>query len=57
VASGAAWQEQDMGAAVRRALQVVSTELQALGSSRALAFAAQHRGAAQRMADHVAALL
>ncbi|MGN6525710.1 MAG: 3-deoxy-D-manno-octulosonic acid transferase [Burkholderiaceae bacterium] len=57
VASGAAWQEQDMGAGVRRALQVVSTELQALGSSRALAFAAQHRGAAQRMADHVARLL
>ncbi|HEX7686194.1 MAG TPA: 3-deoxy-D-manno-octulosonic acid transferase, partial [Burkholderiaceae bacterium] len=57
VASGAAWQEQDMGAAVRRALQVVSTELQALGSSRALAFAAQHRGAAQRMADHIARLL
>jgi 3-deoxy-D-manno-octulosonic-acid transferase len=57
VDSGAAWQEQDMGAAVRRALQVVTSELQALGSSRALAFAAQHRGAAQRMADHIAKLL
>jgi 3-deoxy-D-manno-octulosonic-acid transferase len=57
VDSGAAWQEQDMGAGVRRALQVVSTELQALGSSHALAFAAEHRGAAQRMADRILRLL
>jgi 3-deoxy-D-manno-octulosonic-acid transferase len=57
VLAGAAWQEQDMGSAVRRALQVVSTELQTLGSSRALAFAAMHRGAAGRMADRIVTLL
>jgi 3-deoxy-D-manno-octulosonic-acid transferase len=57
VLAGAAWQEQDMGSAVRRALQVVSTDLQTLGSSRALAFAAMHRGAAERMADRIVARL
>lgn len=55
--AGAAWQESDMGHAVRRALQVVSTDLQTLGSARALAFAAMHRGAADRMADRIVRLL
>ena len=55
--AGAAWQEPDMAHAVRRALQVVNTDLQTLGSSRALAFAATHRGAAERMADRIVRLL
>jgi hypothetical protein len=46
-----------MARAVRRALQVVSSELQTLGSTRALAFAAMHRGAAERMADRIVRLL
>ena len=57
VLAGAGWQEQDMGAAVRRALQVVNSELQTLGSSRAIAYAAMHRGAADRMAARIAALV
>jgi 3-deoxy-D-manno-octulosonic-acid transferase len=55
--AGAAWQEPDMAHAVRRALQVVSSELQTLASTRALAFAAMHRGAAERMADRIVRLL
>jgi 3-deoxy-D-manno-octulosonic-acid transferase len=55
--AGAAWQEPDMGQALRRALQVVSTDLQAIASARALAFAATHKGAADRMADRIVRLL
>ena len=57
VEAGASWQEADMGAAVRRSLQVAHSELQTLATSRALAFAGQHRGAAARMADRVVAWL
>jgi hypothetical protein len=42
---------------LRRALQVVSTDLQTIASSRALAFASTHRGAADRMADRIVRLL
>ena len=55
--AGAAWQEPDMAHAVRRALQVVGSDLQTIGSARALAFAAGHRGAAERMADRIVRLL
>ena len=55
--AGAAWQEPDMAHALRRALQVVSTDLQTVASSRALAFAATHKGAAERMADRIVRLL
>ena len=55
--AGAAWQEPDMAHALRRALQVVGSDLQAIASSRALAFAATHKGAAERMADRIVRLL
>ena len=55
--AGAAWQEPDMAHAVRRALQVVGSDLQAIASTRALNYAAMHRGAAARMADRIDALL
>ncbi len=55
--AGAAWQEPDMAHALRRALQVVSTHLQTIASARALAFAATHKGAADRMADRIVRLL
>ncbi|MBC7664813.1 MAG: 3-deoxy-D-manno-octulosonic acid transferase [Caulobacter sp.] len=55
--AGAAWQESDMAHALRRALQVVSTDLQTIASARALAFAATHKGAADRMADRIVRLL
>ena len=57
VLAGAAWQEADMAHAVRRALQVVGSDLQAIASTRALNYAAMHRGAAARMADRIVALL
>jgi 3-deoxy-D-manno-octulosonic-acid transferase len=57
VLAGAAWQEPDMAQALRRALQVLSTELQTIASARALAFAATHKGAAERMADGILRLL
>jgi 3-deoxy-D-manno-octulosonic-acid transferase len=57
VQAGAAWQEPDMGQAVKRALQVVNSEEQTLASTRALGFASQHRGAADRMADRIVRLL
>jgi hypothetical protein len=46
-----------MAHALRRALQVVGTELQTIASARALAFAATHRGAADRMAERILRLL
>ncbi len=55
--AGAAWQEPDMAHALRRALQVVGSELQTIASARALAFAATHKGAAERMADRIVRLL
>ena len=55
--AGAAWQEPDMAHALRRALQVVGSDLQTIASSRALAFAATHKGAAERMADRIVRLL
>ena len=55
--AGAAWQEPDMAHALRRALQVVSSDLQTIASSRAIAFAATHKGAAERMADRIVRLL
>ena len=56
VRAGAGWQEQGAAPAVRRALQVAQDEhLRSIASTRALAFAAGHRGAAARMADRIAA--
>ena len=58
VRAGAGWQEQGAAPAVRRALQVAHDDhLRMLAATRALAFAAGHRGAAARMADRVVALL
>lgn len=57
VRAGAAWRDEDMARAVRRAMQVAGSDLQAIASDRALAFAAMHRGAAARMADRIAALM
>jgi len=58
VAAGAAWQEPDMAHALRRALELVAApEQQTLAGTRALAFAAQHRGAAARMAARIAQML
>ncbi|MBW8779043.1 MAG: 3-deoxy-D-manno-octulosonic acid transferase, partial [Burkholderiales bacterium] len=54
--AGAAWQEPDMGHALRRALQVIGSELREIASQRALAFASTHKGAADRMADRVVRL-
>ena len=55
--AGAAWQEPDMAHALRRALQVIGSELREIASTRALAFAATHKGAADRMADRIVRLL
>ena len=55
--AGAAWQEPDMAHALRRALQVAGSDQQTIASTRALAFAATHRGAAERMADRIVRLL
>ena len=57
VHAGAGWQEPDMAHAVRRALQVAGSQLQSIASTRALNYAAMHRGAAARMADRIVALL
>jgi 3-deoxy-D-manno-octulosonic-acid transferase len=56
VAAGAAWQDEDMAHALRRALALPGTSERDRASERALAFAALHRGAAQRMAEHIAAI-
>jgi 3-deoxy-D-manno-octulosonic-acid transferase len=56
VAAGAAWQDEDMAHALRRALALPGTGEQTLASERALAFATLHRGAAERMAARIAAL-
>jgi 3-deoxy-D-manno-octulosonic-acid transferase len=56
VAAGAAWQDEDMARALRRALALPGTSERDRASERALAFAALHRGAAQRMAEHIAAI-
>jgi 3-deoxy-D-manno-octulosonic-acid transferase len=57
VLAGAAWQEADMAHALRRALQVASTDLQTMASARAIAFSSTHRGAADRMADRIVRLV
>jgi 3-deoxy-D-manno-octulosonic-acid transferase len=57
VRSGGAWREENMGRAVRRALQLASSEMQTLASTRALGFAAMHRGAAGRMADRIVEIM
>jgi 3-deoxy-D-manno-octulosonic-acid transferase len=56
LAAGAAWRDADIGQALARALRLLGTPDQAEAGRRALAFAARHRGAAVRMADHIAAL-
>jgi len=57
VDAGAAWRDEDMGHALRRALGLLGTPERAAASERALAFAAKHRGAADRMAEHIAAIV
>jgi len=55
--AGAAWQEPDMAHALRRALQVVSTDLQSIASARALSFSTTYTGAADRMAERIVRLV
>jgi 3-deoxy-D-manno-octulosonic-acid transferase len=55
--SGAALRVDDAGAAVQRALELVQGQQREPMARRALDFAAQHRGAARRMAERIAALL
>ena len=57
LAAGAALREADMDAAVTRALAVGRSDEGALMSARALAFAAQHRGAAVGMARQLLLLV
>jgi 3-deoxy-D-manno-octulosonic-acid transferase len=57
VAAGAAWQDEDMAHALRRALALPGTSERERASERALAFAALHRGAAERMAERIAGLV
>jgi 3-deoxy-D-manno-octulosonic-acid transferase len=57
IAAGAAWRADDMARALRRALDLLGTPAQAEAGARALAFSAQHRGAADRMAARIAAIV
>jgi 3-deoxy-D-manno-octulosonic-acid transferase len=58
IAAGAAIRVADMGAAVQEALALLQQRARLDGCvKRALAFSGQHRGAAQRMAKEIAALL
>ena len=54
--AGAALRVDDIVAAVARAVQLPGSAEQAVMSEKALSFAAQHRGAAQRMAAQILAL-
>ncbi|MDE2145889.1 MAG: lipid IV(A) 3-deoxy-D-manno-octulosonic acid transferase [Burkholderiales bacterium] len=56
LAAGAAERCADLAAAVRRAVEVAADPARAAWSARALAFAAEHRGAAARMAAAVLAV-
>ncbi len=56
LAAGAARRMPDVGAAVACAIELTAGDAAAAMSSRALVFAAEHRGAAERMARHVLAL-
>lgn len=58
LAAGASLRVADMGEGVARALSLLEHPAEREGCARrAVAFAGQHRGAAQRMAAHIAALL
>jgi 3-deoxy-D-manno-octulosonic-acid transferase len=57
VAAGAALRVPDIGTGVREALGLLDSPRQCEMTAAALRFAAQHRGAAGRMADRIAALL
>ena len=55
--AGAATRVPDMATAVTEALALIASPRQGEVSENALAFAAEHRGAAQRMAERIAGLL
>jgi 3-deoxy-D-manno-octulosonic-acid transferase len=57
LAAGAAWRVEDIAAALPAALALLETGRQREVSARALAFAARHKGAAQRMAQRIDELL
>ncbi len=57
LSAGAAQRAADMTDGVRRAVALASASDRAIWADRARAFAAQHRGAAERMARAIAALL
>ena len=46
-----------MAHALRRAMQVIASDLREVASARALAFASTHKGAADRMADRIVRLV
>jgi 3-deoxy-D-manno-octulosonic-acid transferase len=56
LAAGASRRVSDMEAGVAQAIALQSDEVRRQAPARALAFAAQHRGAARRMAERVTAL-
>ena len=57
LAAGAALRVADIDAGVHEAIALLQGGGQARLAERALRFAAQHRGAARRMAEQIAALL
>jgi 3-deoxy-D-manno-octulosonic-acid transferase len=57
IEAGAAWRDEDMDRALRRALVLLGTAELAQAAERAREFAARHRGAADRMAGRIAALV
>jgi 3-deoxy-D-manno-octulosonic-acid transferase len=57
LAAGAAWRVADIDVAVRCAIDLVDDPAREPASQQALAFAARHRGAADRMAAAIVALL
>jgi 3-deoxy-D-manno-octulosonic-acid transferase len=57
IAAGAAVQVQDMSTALKQAMAMLRPDVQQQFSSRAVHFAAQHRGAARYMAERIVALL
>jgi 3-deoxy-D-manno-octulosonic-acid transferase len=54
IEAGAAWRDDDMDRALRRALSLLGTAQLSTAAARALDFATMHRGAAARMAERIA---
>jgi 3-deoxy-D-manno-octulosonic-acid transferase len=54
IEAGAAWRDDDMDRALRRALSLLGTAQLSTAAARARDFATMHRGAAARMAERIA---